>query len=155
MHLRLIAVGTRMPAWVTAGVGDYLRRLPRELKAGFVEIPVAARTPQASVAKLKAAEGAKVLKAVSDARLFALDEHGREFTTLQWADALRGWMRDGRDVALAIGGPDGHDASVLAAAEDRWSLSKLTLPHALVRVVLAEQLYRAWAVTVNHPYHRA
>ncbi|HEU0196191.1 MAG TPA: 23S rRNA (pseudouridine(1915)-N(3))-methyltransferase RlmH [Nevskiaceae bacterium] len=155
MHLRLIAVGTRMPEWVTAGVEDYLRRLPRELKAAFIEVPLAARSAHQPVAKLKAEEGAKILKVAAGARLIALDEHGRQSTTLQWAQALRGWMRDGRDVAFAIGGPDGHDAALLSAAEDRWALSRLTLPHALVRVVLAEQLYRAWTVTANHPYHRA
>lgn len=154
MHLRLIAVGTRMPAWVTEGTNDYLRRLPRELKAEFIEIPVAPRTGGEDVARLKAAEGARILKAAKGARLIALDEHGRESTTLQWAEALQGWMRAGQDVALAIGGPDGHAAAVLSAAAEEWSLSKLTLPHALVRVVLAEQLYRAWTVTVGHPYHR-
>lgn len=155
MHLRLIAVGTRMPAWVSAGVEDYLRRLPRELKTGFVEIPVAARGDHADIDRLKAAEGARILKAAGGSHLIALDEHGAEQTTAAWTNALGQWMRDGRDVAIAIGGPDGHDAAVLAAADARWSLSKLTLPHALVRVVLAEQLYRAWTVTVNHPYHRA
>lgn len=155
MHLRLIAVGTRMPAWVTAGVEDYLRRLPRELKTGFIEIPAAARGENSDVARLTAIEAARTLKAARGAHLIALDEHGRESTTLQWAAALEGWMRAGRDVAIAVGGPDGHDAAVLAAAAERWSLSRLTLPHALVRIVLAEQLYRAWTVTVNHPYHRA
>lgn len=155
MHLRLIAVGTRMPAWVSAGYEDYARRLPRELKIELVEIPLAARGNNADIPRLKSIEGERILKAVGDARLIALDENGSALSTLQWADALTGWMRDGRDVTLAIGGPDGHADAVLAGAEAHWSLSKLTLPHALVRVVVAEQLYRAWSVTVNHPYHRA
>lgn len=155
MRLRLIAVGTRMPAWVTAGYEDYARRLPRELKIDLVEIPLVTRGGNADVARLKAAEGERILRAVGDARLFALDETGKGLSTLQWAESLTDWMRDGRDVALAIGGPDGHAEPVLQQAEAIWSLSRLTLPHALVRVVLAEQLYRAWSVTVNHPYHRA
>lgn len=155
MHIRLIAVGTRMPAWVGAGYEEYARRLPRELKIELIEIPLAARAGNADIQRLKAAEGQRILKAVGEARLIALDEHGSGLTTLQWADALTAWMHDGRDVALAIGGPDGHADEVLARAELRWSLSKLTLPHALVRVILAEQLYRAWSITTNHPYHRA
>jgi len=155
VHLRLITVGTRMPAWVTAGYEDYARRLPRELKIDLVEIPLAARGGNADIPRLKATEGERILRAVGGARLFALDETGTGLSTLQWAESLTDWMRDGRDVALAVGGPDGHAEPVLQQAEARWSLSKLTLPHALVRVVLAEQLYRAWSVTVNHPYHRA
>lgn len=155
MHLRLIAVGTRMPKWVTAGVEDYLRRLPRELQAQFTEIPVAARHHAADTQPFKAAEGERILKAARGARLIALDEHGQAHDTARWAAALGSWMREGRDVALAIGGPDGHAPAVLDAAEATWSLSQLTLPHALVRVLLAEQLYRAWTLTLNHPYHRA
>lgn len=154
MHLRLIAVGTRMRAWVSAGYEDYTRRLPRELKLELVEIPLAARGNNADIPRLKTTEAERILKAAGEARLIALDEHGSALSTLQWADALTGWMRDGRNVALAIGGPDGHADAVLEHAEARWSLSKLTLPHALVRVVVAEQLYRAWSVTTNHPYHR-
>lgn len=154
MHLRLIAVGTRMPAWISAGYEEYARRLPRELKPELVEIPLAARGSNADIQRLKTAEGQRIIKAAGGARLIALDEHGSGLSTLQWADALGGWMRDGRVVALAVGGPDGHADDVLARAEACWSLSKLTLPHALVRVILAEQLYRAWSVTTNHPYHR-
>ncbi len=105
MHLRLIAVGTRMPAWVSAGYEDYARRLPRELKIELVEIPLAARGNNADIPRLKSTEGERILKAVDDARLIALDENGSALSTLQWADALTGWMRDGRDVALAVGGP--------------------------------------------------
>lgn len=154
MHLRLIAVGTRMPKWVNAGVDDYLRRLPSEFKAAFTEIPLAPRHSGSDTAALKATEGERILKATRGARLIALDEHGQQHDTAQWAAALKQWMREGRDIAFAIGGPDGHAPGVLAAAETTWSLSRLTLPHALVRVVLAEQLYRAWSLSVNHPYHR-
>lgn len=144
-----------MPAWVQAGYGDYARRLPRELKLELVEIPAAPRAGRADLARRRAAESEKLLHAAGQARLIALDEHGEFLDTAAWARALQGWMREGRDVALAVGGPDGHAPAVLAAAEARWSLSPLTLPHALVRVVVAEQLYRAWTVLAKHPYHRA
>lgn len=154
MRIRLIAVGTRMPSWVIAGFDDYVRRLPPELKLELVTIPVTRRGRNVSVAQLKTVEGTHILRAAGNARLIAFDEHGKALSTVQWADALSSWMQDGRDVAFAIGGPDGHSRSVLTQAEARWSLSSLTLPHALVRIVVAEQLYRVWSMTVNHPYHR-
>jgi 23S rRNA (pseudouridine1915-N3)-methyltransferase len=153
MRLRLIAVGTRLPAWVESAYHDYARRLPKELKLELVEIPAAPRTPRADLARLRAIEGDKLLRAAQGARLIAFDERGQIRSTAQWTHSLAGWLRDGRDVALAIGGPDGHAPAVLAAAE-RWSLSALTLPHALVRVIVVEQLYRAWTVLHGHPYHR-
>lgn len=155
MHLRVIAVGTRQPAWVQAGTADYLRRLPKEWKAELVEVPAAARSAHADVSRCRTSEAERVLRAARGARLVALDEHGAEHTSAQWAIALRGWLQDGRDVVMAIGGPDGHGSTLLEVAEARWSLSRLTLPHGLVRVVLLEQLYRAWSITANHPYHRA
>ena len=106
--------------------------------------------------RVKQAEGEKVLRAIPDgAEVIALDERGELLGTLEWASAVRGWQRTGHDVALLIGGPDGLAPEVLKRAGRRWSLSKLTLPHALVRVVVLEQLYRAWTVTQGHPYHRA
>jgi len=155
MRLRLIAIGTRMPSWVQSGFEDYARRLPRELRLELVEIPAPARSGTADLARRRAAEGEKLLRAAGQARLIALDERGASLDTAAWARALEGWMRDGGDVALAVGGPDGHAPAVLAAAQARWSLSPLTLPHALVRVIVAEQLYRAWTVLAGHPYHRA
>jgi 23S rRNA (pseudouridine1915-N3)-methyltransferase len=155
MRIRLIAVGTRMPAWVEAGYSDYAARLPRELKLELVEIAVAHRGKNADVARLREAEGEKIIRAAGDSRLIALDEHGQALDTAGWAKALQQWQQDGRDVALLVGGPDGHAPAVLAAAHARWSLSPLTFPHALVRVVVAEHLYRAWSLLHNHPYHRA
>lgn len=143
-----------MPAWISAGYEDYARRLPRELKLELVEIPLATRSGHADIERLKAAEGERIVKTARNTRLIALDERGKSLSTVQWARALNDWMRDGRDVAIAIGGPDGHADAVKAQAEVCWSLSRLTLPHALVRVVVAEQLYRAWSITANHPYHR-
>ena len=154
MRIRLIAIGSRMPAWVVAGFDDYVRRLPPELKLELLTIPIMKRGGNASLAQIKAAEGTHILRAAKNARLVAFDEHGTALSTLQWKDALSSWMQDARDVAFAVGGPDGHSQSVLAHAEARWSLSSLTLPHALVRIVVAEQLYRAWSIIANHPYHR-
>ncbi len=156
MRLRLIAVGTRMPAWVQEGYAEYARRLPRELKLELVEIPVEARGKNADIARLREAEGDKMLRAAgADSRLLAFDERGAVHDTLAWSKALQQWQQDGRDVALLVGGPDGLAPACLERAEARWSLSKLTFPHPLVRVLIAEQLYRAWSLTVGHPYHRA
>ena len=156
MKIRLIAVGTRMPAWVREGFTEYAQRMPRECSLELVEIPVAERGKNADIARLKRAEGEKIVKALPrDAYFIAFDEGGESLTTEQWAKALSGWMGQGRDVALVIGGPDGLASEVLAQADRRWSLSKLTLPHALVRVLVAEALYRAWTRMTNHPYHRS
>lgn len=156
MRVRLIAVGTRMPKWVAAGVAEYEPRLPREWRFELVEIPVATRGNNADVARLKRAESEKMLRAVPrGAEVIAFDERGEALSTADWARAVQGWQRDGRDVALLVGGPDGLAPECLARAQRRWSLSKLTLPHALVRVFVIEQLYRAWSLATGHPYHRA
>lgn len=156
MKLRLIAVGTRMPDWVEAGFADYSRRLPPEFGFALQEIAVTPRGKNADIARLKRDEGEKILKALPrDGRLITLDERGSQWTTEQLAQRLQRWQQDGRDIALAIGGPDGHAPEVLARAEDSWGLSRLVLPHALVRVLVAEALYRAWSLNANHPYHRA
>lgn len=155
MRVRLIAVGRRLPKWVAAGVAEYEPRLPREWRFELVEIPVAARGDKPDVERLKRAEGERMLKAVpAGAEVIAFDERGEALPTLEWARAVGEWQRDGREVALLIGGPDGLAPECLARARRRWSLSKLTLPHGLARVLVLEQLYRAWSVTANHPYHR-
>jgi len=156
MRVRLIAVGTRMPKWVEAGVAEYAPRLPREWRFELVEIPVAARGRNADIARLKRAEGEKVLRAIPPgADVIALDERGESLSTAEWARAVQDWQREGRDVALLVGGPDGLAPDCLARARRRWSLSKLTLPHGLARIFVLEQLYRAWSLSANHPYHRA
>ena len=155
MKVRLIAVGTRLPQWVEQGVAEFQVRLPREWRFELVEIPVAARGKNADIARLKLAEGEKMLRAIpAGTQVIAFDERGETLGTADWAKAIGQWQREGQDVALLIGGPDGLAPEALARAQRRWSLSKLTLPHALVRVMVLEQLYRAWSVTQGHPYHR-
>ena len=152
----MLAVGTRMPEWVQMAFADYSRRLPPEYGFVLQEIAVTPRGKNADIARLKRDEGEKILKALSrDTRLVTLDERGSQWTTEQLAARLQAWQQDARDVTLAIGGPDGHAPEVLARADESWGLSRLVLPHALVRVVVAEALYRAWSVNSNHPYHRA
>jgi 23S rRNA (pseudouridine1915-N3)-methyltransferase len=156
VKLRLLAVGTRMPEWVQMAFADYSRRLPPEYGFVLQEIAVTPRGKNADIARLKRDEGEKILKALSrDTRLVTLDERGSQWTTEQLAARLQAWQQDARDVTLAIGGPDGHAPEVLARADESWGLSRLVLPHALVRVVVTEALYRAWSVNSNHPYHRA
>ena len=153
MKLRLVAVGTRPPAWVSAGFETYARRLPREMPLELVEVPSAARRNVPS-ARVREAEGARLL-AQTGARdwVVALDERGRARTTPELSGRLDDWRMQGRDVAFLIGGADGLDAACLERADETLSLSAMTLPHALVRVFLAEQLYRAWTVLSGHPYH--
>ncbi|HLF98795.1 MAG TPA: 23S rRNA (pseudouridine(1915)-N(3))-methyltransferase RlmH [Methylococcaceae bacterium] len=156
MRLELIAVGERMPAWVREGYDEYAKRLPRECALHLREIEPGARGKSQDPARAVALEGERMLAALpKGARVVALDVKGVEHATEELAGRLETWLADGRDVALLVGGPDGLAPECLARAEERWSLSRLTLPHPLVRVVLAEQLYRAWSILRNHPYHRA
>ena len=155
MQIRLIAVGTRMPAWVEEGYAEYARRLPPECALRLVEIPAGRRGKNTDVQRLQREEGERTLKAVPrGARVVALDVRGRAWSTEQLARELDGWMTEGRDPALLVGGPEGLAPACLEAAELRWSLSPLTLPHPLVRILVAEQLYRAWSLLAGHPYHR-
>jgi 23S rRNA (pseudouridine1915-N3)-methyltransferase len=155
MKVRLIAVGSRLPKWIGEGVAEFQVRLPREWHFEVVEIPVAARGNNADIARLRQAEGQKMLRAIPDrAEVIAFDERGQSLGTAAWAQAVQRWQQQGRDVALLIGGPDGLAPECLARAQHRWSLSALTLPHGLARVVVVEALYRAWTVTQGHPYHR-
>ena len=155
MRISIVTVGTRMPAWVQEGVGEYQRRLPRELGVRWLEVPLAKRGKDTGGREVRAREGAQILKTVpAGDRVIALDVAGKRLSTQRLADYLRDWQMSGDNYSLMIGGPDGLSEDCLARAEQRWSLSDLTLPHPLVRVLLAEQLYRAWTITVNHPYHR-
>ena len=155
MQISVVAVGTRMPAWVNDGVDTYRKRLPRHIELEFREISAAqrsgGRTPDQQIRK----EGEAMLKAVPEhAYTIALDERGEMWSSRELAAHLESWMANHPRVALLIGGADGLSDQCRERAARAWSLSPLTLPHALVRVVLAEQLYRAWTLVQGHPYHR-
>jgi 23S rRNA (pseudouridine1915-N3)-methyltransferase len=154
MKLRVVAVGQRQPAWAQTAYAEFEKRFPPEMRLVLQAVkaePRSGKTPE----QLMAAEGARLEAALPrGVRRVVLDEHGTRATTAQLAQRLQVWLNDGRDVALLIGGPDGLDATLKASADETLRLSELTLPHAFVRVLLAEALYRAWTVMVNHPYHR-
>ena len=155
MRLRLVAAGTRLPAWVQQGFDEYARRLRGEFEIELVEIPLGARTAS-DTARAVRKEGERMLGALADRPyVVALQVTGRALSTESLARFVATRRDEGRDVAFCIGGPDGLDAAVDARADLRWSLSQLTLPHGLVRVVVAEALYRAICVLRGHPYHRA
>jgi 23S rRNA (pseudouridine1915-N3)-methyltransferase len=144
VRVRILAVGTRMPAWVSAAYEDYTRRLRSTMRVDLEELDV----------KTRAEEEKRFLDRVGDDYVIALDEHGRSRTTLELAKWLGERLQEGRNLSFLIGGPDGLGPQILARAAWKWSLSALTFPHAMVRVMLAEQLYRAHSVLHNHPYHR-
>ena len=155
MKLQLVAVGTKMPAWVTTGFQEYQRRFPRDMPLELIEITAGKRGKNADIDRILHKEGEQMLAAISkSARIVTLDIPGKPWTTEQLAEQLTRWQHDGRDVAILIGGPEGLAPACKAAAEQSWSLSPLTLPHPLVRVLAAESLYRAWSINNNHPYHR-
>ena len=143
-----------MPDWVESGCAEYLKRMPREMTVEIVEIKPDKRAAGKNSAQVQEAESKRILEAAGRDYLIALDERGQEVTTLQLADRMQTWLGGGRDVSLVIGGADGLHADIKSRADWLWSLSKLTLPHGMVRVLLAEQLYRAWSVINHHPYHR-
>lgn len=156
MKINLVAVGTKMPGWVTQGFEEYSKRLPRECQLQLVEIPAAKRGKTAQPEQWKKDEASRILMAIPDNHyVLALEVDGKNWSTEQLSEQLQSWLSDGRDVSLMVGGPDGLDTSCLQRASQKWSLSALTLPHPLVRIVLAEQLYRAWTILQNHPYHRS
>jgi len=156
MNLLVAAVGQRMPGWVNEAWNEYARRMPPNLGLSLREITLGKRGKNADTRRLKANESEALYAAMPvRARIIALDVQGQSWSTEKLAANLEDWMGDGRDVGFMIGGPDGISAEIMKKAENRWSLGPLTFPHPLVRVVLAEQLYRAWTITQNHPYHRA
>ncbi|BBU27103.1 ribosomal RNA large subunit methyltransferase H [Burkholderia sp. THE68] len=156
MKLVILAVGHKMPDWITNGFDEYAKRMPPELRIELKEIKPEQRSSGRNAESVMAAEKQRIEAALpKNARVVALDERGRDWTTMQLANALPAWQQDGRDVAFVIGGADGLDPAVKSRAELMLRISSLTLPHGMVRVLLAEQLYRAWSITQNHPYHRA
>ena len=144
-----------MPDWVCRGYEEYAKRISGDCQLELVELPVQKRNKNSNIEQLKAREGKAILDSLkSSERLVVLDVKGREVTTEQLAGRLQEWQMDGRHVAIVIGGPDGIDTDVLQKADEKLSLSRLTLPHPMVRVLVAEQLYRAWSINHGHPYHR-
>ena len=156
MRARLIAVGERMPGWVAEGFAEYRKRLSHELPLELVELKPGIRGKGRDDARAMQDEGASILGALTrDTHVIALDGRGKTWSSEALAEELARWRMGGRDLAFLIGGPDGHAPDVLARADQSWSLGPLTLPHMLVRLVLAEQLYRATTLLAGHPYHRA
>jgi 23S rRNA (pseudouridine1915-N3)-methyltransferase len=155
MRVTILSVGHRMPAWIQEGFQEYTKRMPPEIRVELVELKPEERGAGRSTDRAKAIEGERLLAAVPDGgTLLALDERGKAISTQGLSVLLAGWMRDGSHPVFAIGGADGHSDDVRARADKLVSLSALTLPHAMVRVLLAEQLYRAWSILARHPYHR-
>jgi len=155
MRIHLIAVGRRMPAWVATGYLEYAKRLPGECALHLIEVEPLRRGKSAGPDQARDDEAERLLKAIpKGAGVTALDNRGQSWDTESLARHLRGWLAEGRDQALLVGGPDGLAEACLTRADQCWSLSNLTFPHPLVRVILAEQLYRAWTLLQGHPYHR-
>lgn len=155
MKLWLVTVGHKMPDWITTGFNEYAKRMPREARIELAEIKPEPRTTGKNVAQIMEAEAQRILAALpQDALRIALDERGTHLTTRQMAQQMQDWLRGGRDVAFIIGGADGLHESVKGSAQQLLALSAMTLPHGLVRILLAEQLYRAHSLLHNHPYHR-
>lgn len=155
MKLRMISVGHKMPDWVSQACGEYQKRFPRDIKLEIVEIKPEKRAAGNSTENIQRLESKRILDAVGKDYCIALDERGKAWTTIQVADQFEHWQTLGRDICFIIGGADGLHADIKQHADRSWSLSPLTLPHAMVRVLLVEQLYRAYTVVIQHPYHRA
>lgn len=155
MHIRLQVVGDRQPSWVDTAFDSYVQRLPRQWQFRLDSVSTAQRNKGMAAEVAKDAEGKKILAKIRPAEfVVVLDEHGTELSSKELAGLLDEWQTVGQDLVFVIGGPDGVSAECLRRGNLRWSLSRLTLPHGLARVVFAEQLYRAWSLTTGHPYHR-
>jgi 23S rRNA (pseudouridine1915-N3)-methyltransferase len=155
MQLIIAAVGHKMPAWIEAGFAEYAKRMPPECRIQLKEIKPVERSGSKTAETVMALERSKIEAAIpKGSRVIALDERGKDITTMQLSQFLTDWQQDGRDVTFVIGGADGLDAGLKADVDKLIRISSLTLPHGMVRVLLAEQLYRAWSITQNHPYHR-
>ncbi len=156
MRLFILAVGNKMPDWVSAGYNEYVKRMPRELKIELLEIKPEKRSEAKATAAILEAERERIAAVLpANSEIVALDERGKNLSTVELAEALEGWQGEGRNVAFVIGGADGLHAGVKQGAGSLLSLSRMTLPHGLARIFLAEQLYRAMSILRHHPYHRA
>ncbi|MBK8187207.1 MAG: 23S rRNA (pseudouridine(1915)-N(3))-methyltransferase RlmH [Cellvibrio sp.] len=155
MRIRIIAIGTKMPDWVEAGYAEYAKRLPRDLVVEMVELPLAVRGKNTDIQKAMEKEGEAIQAAIGkNEKIIVLDVKGKAWSTEQLAENLAAWKMSGDNFCLLIGGPDGLSPAILQMASIKWSLSPLTLPHPLVRILLIEQLYRACSILQNHPYHK-
>ena len=155
MLIRIIAIGNKMPSWIETGFREYAKRFTDRCLLELHEIPAEKRGKNADIPKIIQQEGEKILKIIKpDHRIIALDVKGQSWNTDELAAHLNHWQQEGRHIDLLIGGPDGLSTACLQKAELKWSLSPLTLPHPLVRIILVEQLYRAESILKNHPYHR-
>jgi 23S rRNA (pseudouridine1915-N3)-methyltransferase len=155
MQLVIAAVGHKMPAWIETGFTEYAKRMPQDCRLVLKEIKPVDRSGSRSAETVMAMEKSRIEAAIpKGSRVVALDEHGRDLTTMQLAKNLTQWQQGGTDVTFVIGGADGLDAQFKQQADMLLRISSLTLPHGMVRVLLAEQLYRAWSITQHHPYHR-
>ena len=155
MFIRLLAAGTKPPQWVSTAYGEYAKRLPRECRLELQEMPVLRRARSSPVEAIRRKEGEKMLQAVpARSHVVALDVGGKQWSTEGLSAQLGRWMSNMSSITLMIGGPDGLSPECLQRADTKWSLSELTFPHLLVRVMVAEQIYRAWTVMQGHPYHR-
>lgn len=156
MQIEVISASSKQPGWVQSGFDTYARRLRGTCRMSLTEIPLAKRFKSANQLQLQVQEGDRMLAAVpKGARIIALDESGRQWTTAELRSRLERWFHGGHSVALLIGGPDGLSPECLDRAHERWAVSSLTLPHGLVRIIAAEAVYRAWSLLENHPYHRS
>lgn len=156
MKINLITIGKSRSTWVDSGFTEYAKRMPKDYQLNLIEIPTIKRTVSANIKQIASAETAKLIAAVPKNNLIiALDEHGKEWTTMELSRKISTWQHERQDISFLIGGPDGLDPTFLQNTKVIWSLAKLTLPHQLVRVIVAEQIYRAWTIINNHPYHRS
>ncbi|MCK5718145.1 MAG: 23S rRNA (pseudouridine(1915)-N(3))-methyltransferase RlmH [Thiomargarita sp.] len=155
MYIDFICVGQKMPVWVKTAFEDYAKRLPANYHFKLIEIPLRKRLKTANIIHLQQQESEKMLAAIKqDAYVIALDEHGKSWNSVQLSHHLKSWIQDYNRIALLVGGPEGLSTECLQKTQQHWSLSTLTFPHQMVRVIVAEQLYRAWSILNNHPYHR-
>ena len=155
MQIHLISIGQKMPDWVKQGYEEYAKRMPRECELILKEIPAGKRGKNSDVKRIVRDEGERMLAALpKNCHIVTLDIPGKVWTTPMLAESMKNWLDSGQDIALLVGGPEGLADSVKQLSQQSWSLSKLTFPHPLVRIVVAEQIYRAWSIINNHPYHR-
>lgn len=155
MKIRLLTITHKTPAWIQEGYEEYAKRLPASCSLELVEIAAEKRTANADLNRIKEREGEKMLAAIKpNHRVIALDVKGKGWSTEELAEQLKLWNQDGRHIDLLVGGPEGLAQSCLQKAEEKWSLSPLTFPHIIVKLIVAEQIYRAWSILQNHPYHR-